>query len=577
MAEKRKRIFSKELTLLTMSIYICAMLILGVTFSIISVRLFAIKAREDMVFYLDNIGEQFESKALFMEDIIITIRHNVMLEDFFAGNEYSAQEIKRQLVYNGNLFSERNMVNEKYPFVERIYIFNQKGAYENNFYYPITVLDLNKLNVKYGELSREFLKENKEYDYRIGEDVLDLCLRLYDGNMNEIGTCIVGVNLDSLKYLFMDLEKNGECFWMVNGREFDGGALLGYPKELLRTDFSKGVTGDSSWIQNKKGHGFGLETYVAVKGNAVYSSLGPTIITFAVVFLALLLGIAVVVVFLTRHFSRPLKIIVEHIRNFGRSGLETRLEGFSTQEFDDISVVFNEMADRINDLITQNYEKKLLATQTQVRFLQSQINPHFMFNILSMIGMKAKLQGNDDVMDLLTAFSKLIQGKIFRKDEIKIPLREEMELVGFYLYLQSNRFRDKITYEINYEKEAVKDNMIPRLCIEPIVENAVSHGLEQKEGRGKIIIDLYEKADRLYIVVRDDGVGFDVLEMLEMDRKADENHVHIGLANTRELIHILYGDSYGVQIESEKNVGTKVMLELPIEKRRDLHVESDDS
>lgn len=577
MAEKRKRIFSKELTLLTMSIYICAMLILGVTFSIISVRLFAIKAREDMVFYLDNIGEQFESKTLFMEDIIITIRHNVMLEDFFAGNEYSAQEINRQLVYNGNLFSERNMVNEKYPFVERIYIFNQKGAYENNFYYPITVLDLNKLNVEYGELSREFSKENKEYDYRIGEDVLDLCLRLYDGNMNEIGTCIVGVNLDSLKYLFMDLEKNGECFWMVNGREFEGGALLGYPEELLRTDFGKGVTGDSSWIQSKKGHGFGLETYVAVKGNAVYSSLWPTIITFAVVFLALLLGIAVVVVFLTRHFSRPLKIIVEHIRNFGRSGLETRLEGFSTQEFDDISVVFNEMADRINDLITQNYEKKLLATQTQVRFLQSQINPHFMFNILSMIGMKAKLQGNDDVMDLLTAFSKLIQGKIFRKDEIKIPLREEMELVGFYLYLQSNRFRDKITYEINYEKEAVKDNMIPRLCIEPIVENAVSHGLEQKEGRGKIIIDLYEKADRLYIVVRDDGVGFDVLEMLEMDRKADENHVHIGLANTRELIHILYGDNYGVQIESEKNVGTKVMLELPIEKRRGLHVESDDS
>lgn len=570
-AKKKKRVFSKELTLLTMTIYICAMLILGITFSVISVNLFAEKAKDDMQVYLDNVGQQFEAKVQFMEDIVTNIRHNVMLSAFFNDSSYSSQEIKTQLAYSSNLFSEKNMVRSQYPFVERIYMFNAKGVYENNFFYPITVSDMNLLNTEYQKEYQVFKEKNLEYDYHVNEDDMNIYLRLYDVNMNEIGVCIVGISIESVQYMFQDLNKYAESKWQLSTSQENCKVLLEYPENGIqsgRTD---------SWIESRSNHGFGLQTYLAVKSSEVYSALLPTIITFAVIFIVLLLGIAVVVIFLAQRFSNPLRIIVEHIRDFGKSGLNTRLEGFSTQEFDDISVTFNEMADRINDLIIQNYEKKLLATETQVRFLQSQINPHFMFNIMSMIGMRAKMQGNDDVMDLLTAFSKLIQGKIFRKGEIKIPLREEMELVGFYLYLQSNRFRDKITYEIHYENEDVKNNLIPRLTIEPIVENAVSHGLEQKEGKGKIAIHIYEKEERLFILVEDDGVGFDVLQMSKSNRQADENHVHIGLFNTKELIHILYGESYGVHINSEKNVGTRVMIELPIEKGSSINVESDDS
>lgn len=570
MRKKKKRVFSKELTLLIMLIYMGAMLILGSTFSVISVTLFSQKAKEDMLFYLENMGKQFEAKVQFIEDSIITIRHNIMLNDFFNGENYKPQEITTQLAYSSNLFSERNIVNSHYPFIERIYIFNKKGEYESDFFYPTTVSERNELDLEYSKLYQSFSEKDLEYDYRINKGVLDVCLYLYDINMNKMGTCIVGVNVQSIEYIFQDLEKYKACTWQVSG---------GGEENLVLLEFSNGRTNqleeNTSWLKSASKHGFGLGTFVQVKKNEVYSSLFPTLITFIVVFFSLLFGISGIVIFLSRRFSRPLKIIVEHIRDFGRSGLNTRLEGFSTQEFDDISIVFNEMADRINDLIVQNYEKKLFASQAQVRFLQSQINPHFMFNIMSMIGMRAKLQGNDDVMDLLTAFSKLIQGKIFRKDEIKIPLREEMELVGFYLYLQSNRFRDKITYEIKYADESVKENLIPRLCIEPIVENAVSHGLEQKEGKGKISIYIYEKEEGLYIVVSDDGVGFDVQEMLESHRDSDENHVHIGLTNTMELIHILYGEGYGVKIDSKKNVGTKVIIELPVEKGMGRNVESD--
>ena len=103
--------------------------------------------------------------------------------------------------------------------------------------------------------------------------------------------------------------------------------------------------------------------------------------------------------------------------------------------------------ERIQYLITQVYEKELLASQSQVRYLQSQMNPHFQFNILAMLGLRAKLAGCEEVYQGLHAFSKLMQGKIFREKRIKIPLREELEIVDFYLFLQNSRYAQKITYE----------------------------------------------------------------------------------------------------------------------------------
>ena len=136
--------------------------------------------------------------------------------------------------------------------------------------------------------------------------------------------------------------------------------------------------------------------------------------------------------------------------------------------------------------------KNLPATRLQVKYLQAQITPHFQFNILSMLSIKAKMAGNEELYQSLRAFSELVRGKIFRKKEIMIPVAEELELVEFYLYLQNSRFRDKITYEIIYPGEELKEDLIPRLLIEPLVENAVSHGLEPKEGNGKVCVVLYE-------------------------------------------------------------------------------------
>ena len=164
---------------------------------------------------------------------------------------------------------------------------------------------------------------------------------------------------------------------------------------------------------------------------------------------------------------------------------------------------------------------------------------------------------------MIYAFSKLIQGKIFRKEEITIPLSEEMELVEFYLFLQSNRFADKISYNITYEDEELKKILIPRLSIEPIVENAVLHGLEPKEDSGTIEVLIRKDGDSLLIEVKDDGVGFNQEESYN-DTVAYKEHTHVGIYNTQKLINNLYGDDFGIDIESKVGVGTSVFIKLPM-------------
>jgi len=278
----------------------------------------------------------------------------------------------------------------------------------------------------------------------------------------------------------------------------------------------------------------------------------------------------VIIFGVSRRSVRPLKEMAEEIRAFGEDNLNVRMKEFSVQEFHDISFVFNEMADRIDHLITEVYEKELLATRSQVKYLQAQINPHFQFNILAMLSIKAKLAGNEDLYQSLQAFSKLMQGKIFRDKEIKIPLSSEMELVNFYLLLQKGRYQNKLSYEIHYGSEDVKECLIPRLLIEPLVENAVSHGLEPKSEAGRIQIRIFESNTFLHIVVEDNGVGFD---QNDLQQPVKEGHTSTGLSNTRRLLQILYRDNYSMTVEGKKNEGTRVEIILPVEKEVP-HVES---
>ena len=578
---KKNYTLKRELTFLMILTSVCTLLSVCAAVFYVFFSFFFQKTQEDIEYVLRYTSQQYEAHMQFIEDSVIAIRHNTVLDDFFQKEEYDLEEIEPQLSYSMELFSERNMVERQLPFVTGIYLFNNGNECIYEHYYATTLAAGREQKRKYENMQQEFKSTSDQYACLSDKDELNIFFRIYDENMREKGIGIVQISQSAVAKVLETVQLYHNGGWAVLDKNDQLLASEG-AQELVK----KLQTCENSWNGRKDlagtkviGYGnlcgFGVRTVISVGYGNIFSILKPTLFI-VLVGLIVVLGIAFLVSYaISYRFTKPVTRMIQSIQAFGKPDLNARMEDSSIQEFHDMGIVFNEMADRIEYLITQVYEKEIVAARSQVKYLQSQINPHFQFNILAMLSLKAKMAGNEEVYDGLNAFSRLMQGKIFREKEIKIKVKEELEIVQFYLYLQKSRYQDKLSYEVKLEDEKIGEDLIPRLLIEPLVENAVSHGLEPKRGKGNLQVLLYER-EMLYIWVKDDGVG-----VCRNQTKAEENkektpHTHVGWENTKKMLRILYGDYYKFQVWSEPGKGTEIEIAVPIE-RGGNYVESDSS
>lgn len=568
---KKTYTLKRELTLLMILTSVCTLLSVCAAVFYVFFSFFFQKTQEDIEYVLRYTSQQYEAYMQFIEDSVIAIRHNTVLDDFFQKEEYDLEEIEPQLSYSMELFSERNMVERQLPFVTGIYLFNNGNECIYEHYYATTLAAGREQKRKYENMQQEFKSTSDQYACLSDKDELNIFFRIYDENMREKGIGIVQISQSAVAKVLETVQLYHNGGWAVLDKNDQLLASEG-AQELVK----KLQTSENSWNGTKDlagtkviGYGnlcgFGVRTVISVGYGNIFSILKPTLFI-VLVGLIVVLGIAFLVSYaISYRFTKPVTRMIQSIQAFGKPDLNARMEDSSIQEFHDMGIVFNEMADRIEYLITQVYEKEIVAARSQVKYLQSQINPHFQFNILAMLSLKAKMAGNEEVYDGLNAFSRLMQGKIFREKEIKIKVKEELEIVQFYLYLQKSRYQDKLSYEVKLEDEKIGEDLIPRLLIEPLVENAVSHGLEPKRGKGNLQVLLYER-EMLYIWVKDDGVG-----VCRNQTKAEENkektpHTHVGWENTKKMLRILYGDYYKFQVWSEPGKGTEIEIAVPIER-----------
>lgn len=578
---KKTYTLKRELTLLMILTSVCTLLSVCAAVFYVFFSFFFQKTQEDIEYVLRYTSQQYEAHMQFIEDSVIAIRHNTVLDDFFQKEEYDLEKIEPQLSYSMELFSERNMVERQLPFVTGIYLFNNGNECIYEHYYATTLAAGREQKRKYENMQQEFKSTSDQYACLSDKDELNIFFRIYDENMREKGIGIVQISQSAVAKVLETVQLYHNGGWAVLDKNDQLLASEG-AQELVK----KLQTSENSWNGTKDlagtkviGYGnlcgFGVRTVLSVGYGNIFSILKPTLFI-VLVGLIVVLGIAFLVAYaISYRFTKPVTRMIQSIQAFGKPDLNARMEDSSIQEFHDMGIVFNEMADRIEYLITQVYEKEIVVARSQVKYLQSQINPHFQFNILAMLSLKAKMAGNEEVYDGLNAFSRLMQGKIFREKEIKIKVKEELEIVQFYLYLQKSRYQDKLSYEVKLEDEKIGEDLIPRLLIEPLVENAVSHGLEPKREKGNLQVLLYER-EMLYIWVKDDGVG-----VCRNQTKAEENkektpHTHVGWENTKKMLRILYGDHYKFQVWSEPGKGTEIEIAVPIE-RGGNYVESDSS
>jgi sensor histidine kinase YesM len=212
-----------------------------------------------------------------------------------------------------------------------------------------------------------------------------------------------------------------------------------------------------------------------------------------------------------------------------------------------------------------NLEMRKSLHEARYAMLQSQINPHFLFNTLNIISIKTMFNDSESALKLIKALSELFRHSLLDVSD-RISLNKELDLINEYLFIQKTRFGNRISFEINKEVNDLDQILIPPLILQPIVENAIIHGLEPKEEHGKLCIDIIGEKDKVLVRIQDDGVGMtqEKLMMLKSSISDDDNEKSIGIKNVKNRMDFLYGKEEYFYIESTLNKGTCIELRFPM-------------
>lgn len=270
--------------------------------------------------------------------------------------------------------------------------------------------------------------------------------------------------------------------------------------------------------------------------------------------------------------SKRLSNLSQTISNVSKGDLTTKVIVDGNDEIGQLSNQFNDMVENIRGLIDQvhetNRQKNILEIsqkEIKLKMMASQINPHFLFNTLESIRMKSHMKGEKDIAKVVKQLGKLMRKSI----EIggnKIPLSSEIDMVTCYLEIQKFRYEDRLHYELNIDPMSERVKIHP-LIIQPLVENAVIHGLETKEEGGTISISTTVVDKELTVIVEDNGSGMSKVklsEIIQMLGETDEKSANrIGLLNVHNRLQLTYGTRSGLVIDSKKGIGTSIRFTIP--------------
>lgn len=297
--------------------------------------------------------------------------------------------------------------------------------------------------------------------------------------------------------------------------------------------------------------------------NKIFQSMNYFIV-FSVFLIIVLTSVVVMLMMSSTKFIKDLLVSINNIKN---KKYDTKMPIYNDASLDEISLAVNSMTEELNYLIKETYEKQLLIKEMNIKFLQYQMNPHFLFNVLLTIQMKAKMCQDEDIYKMVNALTTLLRAGIYTNSTAKISLKQELEYVEFYLYLQKVRFEERLEYKIHIEEEDILNLYIPKLTVEPIVENAIIHGVENSVDNLTLEVNVYRVKGDLCIEIIDNGIGFDVNKVINETHddvtKRNIERDKIGLKNTDQRLKLIYGEKYGLIINSCINKGTNIKVIIP--------------
>lgn len=340
--------------------------------------------------------------------------------------------------------------------------------------------------------------------------------------------------------------------------------LLKTAKSRVDSD-SKNVT----FYNKRKTGNYTIGLGIVMSKDVVYSKYKNLINI--VYFIALLTIPCIILVFyfLNKNVSKPIQKLVAATKNIksGDFGVHLNEDSMRNYEFKMVASSFNNMSSELKRLFEYVYKEELALKDAKILALQSQINPHFLGNTLEMMNWQARMAGDAEVSNMIEALSVLLDSSMDRSDRRLIPLSEEIQCIDAYLLIISKRFGKRITIDKEID-ESLLSNMVPRLILQPLIENAVVHGIEPVQS-GTIAIRIYKSNNHIIINIINNGKEIEDEELSRINTMLNSSNgvnksERLGIRNVNERIRLIYGEEYGLVINKDKEGRTVTEIKIPI-------------
>jgi len=270
---------------------------------------------------------------------------------------------------------------------------------------------------------------------------------------------------------------------------------------------------------------------------------------------------------ISRTITQPIHALQDSMSRVVQGQFETNIVSDSgLNEIVSLTNSFNVMTHEIQALIAENIEEQRQKRKSELNALQSQINPHFLYNTLDSIIWMAETGENKDVVLMTSSLAKLFRQSISNDNEL-ILIKQELEYTRSYLTIQQMRYKDTLDFKIEVDEE-IMDFKIVKLILQPLVENAIYHGIKFKEHKGTVWINGFMEDNCVIITISDDGIGMNEEQLKHIFDKKAKGSKNNGVAinNVQNRLRLYYGDGFGLTYESEKGIGTTVYVRIPARK-----------
>ncbi|MCM3634227.1 sensor histidine kinase [Paenibacillus camelliae] len=415
---------------------------------------------------------------------------------------------------------------------------------------------------------------------KYNKPTLSIALPVRDYNYKTLGAVVANVDLAKVNTMFeLSSYQNDESIFMIDDQQtiiaHKEGTAIG--TKINFTGIEQIYEGDSGSFVTMLDERETLVIFhpTAVQGWRMISTVPMSVIKgqadslksnlIGFIYLCLILNIFISIL-ITARISRPFGRLLSTLDKIGGDSIYIIKNKYKYRELNLISQKFRELVIRIESLIKQNYQSEIALKEVELKTLQSQINPHFLFNTLQLLQTEIVCGSTEDSNHLVLSLSSLLRYSMKQSEEM-VELEQEIQNVRDYLYIVNKKYDDRIDIEFFIEDESILKNRTIKLILQPLVENVIFHGFVENPQSAKMTIKVVRVKKGILIVIKDNGKGISRSRIRQLSRQLEQPDFKaesIGLFNVNQRIRLKFGPDYGLKIRSMEGVFTTVYIVLPM-------------